>query len=192
MKSKWVVGVFIAWYLVPKVGRRTLLLYGTAFMTVTTFVIGFMGIPTIVTHSNIGYGIGTILLVEYFVFFITIGPIIYTIVTEIPSNYLGNKTVVLAHAVYNVTVLVYGQLVPRMVQTVAWKWGAKSGFFYGGIMGLGLIWAYFRLPETKNRTFAEMDILFMNDVKARDSKKTKVDIATETVPQQYSSCLSGK
>ncbi|KAJ5122200.1 uncharacterized protein N7443_002301 [Penicillium atrosanguineum] len=179
-----IVGVFIAWYLVPKVGRRTLLLYGTAFMTVTTFVIGFMGIPSIATHPNIGYGIGTILLIEYFVFFITIGPIIYTIVSEIPSNCLRNKTVVLARAVYNVAVLVYGQLVPHMMQTVAWNWGAKSGFFYGGIMGLGLIWAYFRLPETKNRTFAEMDILFKNKVKARDFKDTKVDIATETVSQR--------
>ena len=179
-----IVGVFIAWYLVPKVGRRTLLLYGTAFMTVTTFVIGFMGIPSIATHPNIGYGIGTILLIEYFVFFITIGPIIYTIVTEIPSNYLRNKTVVLARAVYNVAVLVYGQLVPRMMQTVAWNWGAKSGFFYGSIMGLGLTWAYFRLPETKNRTFAEIDILFRNKVKARDFKDTQVDIATGTVSQQ--------
>lgn len=143
-------------------------------MTVTTFVIGFMGFPSIVTHPNIGYGIGTILLVGYFVFFITIGLIIYTIVTEIPFNYLGNKTVVLARAVYNVAVLVYGQLVPRMVSTVAWKWGAKSGFFYGGIMWLGLIWANLRLPETKNRTFAEMDILFKNDVKAHDFNKTKI------------------
>ncbi|KAJ5678075.1 Maltose permease MAL61 [Penicillium maclennaniae] len=179
-----IVGVFIAWYLVPMVGRRTLLLYGTAFMTVTTFVIGLMGIPSITTHPNIGYGIGTILLIEYFVFFITIGPIIYTIVTELPSNYLRNKTVGLARAVYNVAVLVYGQLVPRMMHTVAWNWGAKSGFFYGGFMGLGLIWAYFRLPETKNRTFAEMDILFKNKVKARDFKSSKVNIATETISQQ--------
>lgn len=178
-----IVGVFIAWYLVPKVGRRTLLLSGTAFMTVTTFVIGFMGIPSISTHPNIGYGIGSILLIEYFVFFITIGPIIYTIVTEIPSNYLRNKSVVLARAVYNVAVLVYGQLVPHMMQKASWNWGAKSGFFYGSIMGLGLIWAYFRLPETKNRTFAEMDILFKNQVKARDFEKTKVDIASETVSQ---------
>jgi SP family general alpha glucoside:H+ symporter-like MFS transporter len=152
-------------------------------MTATTFVIGFMGIPSIKTHPNIGYGIGAILLVEYFVFFITIGPIIYTIVTEIPSNFLRNKSVVLARAVYNVAVLVYGQLVPHMMQKAAWNWGAKSGFFYGSIMGLGLIWAYFRLPETKNRTFAEMDILFKNEVKARDFAKTKVDIASETVSQ---------
>jgi SP family general alpha glucoside:H+ symporter-like MFS transporter len=179
-----IVGVFIAWYLVPRVGRRTLLLSGTFFMTVTTLIIGFLGIPGTTKHIGLAYAVGSILLVEYFVFFITIGPIIYTIVTEIPSNYLRTKSVVLARALYNVAALVYGQLVPHMVQTTAWNWGAKSGFFYGGIMGISLVWAYFRVPETKNRTFAEMDILFKNKVKARDFKKTKVDLATETVSQE--------
>lgn len=176
-----IVGVFIAWSLVPKVGRRPLLLAGTAFMAFTTFIIGFLGIPSPKTHPNIGFAIGSILLIEYLVFFITIGPIIYTIVTEIPSNYLRTKSVVLARAVYNIWVLIYGQLVPHMVQTESWNWGAKSGFFYGGIMTIGLIWAYFRVPETKNRTFAEVDILFKNKIRARDFKKGEVDIGTEEV-----------
>lgn len=179
-----ILGVFVAWFLVPRVGRRTLLLSGTLFMTVTTFIIGFLGIPGTTEHVGLAYAVGSILLVEYFVFFITIGPIIYTIVTEVPSNYLRNKSVAAARAVYNIGVLVYGQLVPHMVQTKSWNWGAKSGFFYGAIMGIGLIWAFFRVPETKNRTFAEMDILFKNKVKARDFKKTKVDLANETVSQE--------
>lgn len=49
---------------------------------------------------------------------------------------------------YNIDCLIYGQLVTHMVQQTSWNWGAKSGFFYGGIMGLGLIWAYFPLPES--------------------------------------------
>ncbi|KAJ5107133.1 Maltose permease MAL61 [Penicillium angulare] len=179
-----IIGVFIAWFLVPKTGRRTLLLTGTAFIALTTFLVGFLGIPSISTHPNIGYGIGSILLIQYFVLFITIGPIIYTIVTEIPSSFVRTKSVALARAVYNVGVLVYGQLIPHMVQNAAWDWGAKSGFFCGGIMGIGFIWAYFRLPETKNRTFAEMDILFKNKVPARDFKKKKVDIISETVSDE--------
>lgn len=179
-----IIGVCIAWYLVPKMGRRALLLIGVAFITVTTFIIGFLGIVNTVTHPGIAYAIGSILLIQYFVFFITTAPIIYTIVTEIPSNYLRTKSVVLARAVYNVACLVYGQLVPHMVQTVSWDWGAKSGFFYGGIMAIGFVWAYFRLPESKDRTFAEMDILFKNNVKARDFAKTKVDLATQTVIEE--------
>lgn len=176
-----IVGVFVAWWLVPRLGRRSLMLIGTGFMAGTSIIIGFLGIPSQATHPNIGYGIGAILLIEYFVFFFTVGPIVYTIVTEIPSNCLRTKSVVMARAVYNVNTLIYGQLVPHMMQQASWNWGAKSGFFYGGIMAIGLVWAFFRLPETKNRTFAEVDILFKNNVKARNFKKTKVDLATETV-----------
>jgi len=179
-----IVGVVIAWFLTPRFGRRTLILCGTFFMMSTSFLIGFLGIPDTTKQTQFAYAVGCILLIEYFVFFMTCGPIIYTVVTEIPSNYLRQKSVALARAAYNVNVLVYGQLVPRMVQVATWNWGAKSGFFYGGCMALGLTWAFFRLPETKGRTFAEIDILFKNKVKARDFSKTKVDLATQTVSKE--------
>ncbi|KAM5350926.1 hypothetical protein ACJ41O_003649 [Fusarium nematophilum] len=179
-----IVGVFIAFYLVPKVGRRTLLLCGTTFMSATTILIGFLGIPDTTKQTRFAYAIGSILLVEYFVFFITLGPIIYTIITEIPSNHLRTKSVAIARATYNINVLIYGQLVPRMIQQASWNWGAKSGFFYGGWMAVGLLWAFFRLPETKDRTFAEIDILFEKKVKARAFRRTKVDLATKGVTEE--------
>lgn len=37
------------------------------------------------------------------------------------------------------------------------------------------IWCWFRLPETKDRTFGEIDILFENHLPARKFKHTKVD-----------------
>lgn len=55
---------------------------------------------------------------------------------------------------------------------------------YGGFMVLSLIGAYFRVPETKNRVFAEIDILFKNKVKARKFKNTKVDLATQAVIEE--------
>ncbi|KAG4418307.1 hypothetical protein IFR04_008583 [Cadophora malorum] len=179
-----IIGVVIAWFLVQKFGRRTLILSGTFFMMSTSFLIGFIGIGDTNKHTNLAYGIGVILLIEYFVFFMTCGPIIYTVVTEIPSNFLRQKSVALARAAYNVNVLIYGQLVPRMVQRAAWDWGAKSGFFYGGCMMFGLVWAFFRLPETKGRTFAEIDILFKNGVSARKFSKTKVDLANQSTSEE--------
>jgi SP family general alpha glucoside:H+ symporter-like MFS transporter len=38
-----------------------------------------------------------------------------------------------------------------------------------------VVWAYFRLPEIKDRTYEELDILFSNKVSARKFSKTKVD-----------------
>ncbi|OBT53851.1 hypothetical protein VE04_07375 [Pseudogymnoascus sp. 24MN13] len=178
-----IVGVVVAWFLTPRFGRRTLILSGISFVTATTFLIGFLGIPT---NNPVMYGnvIGALLLLQYFVFFFTCGPVIYTVVTEIPSSYLRSKSVSLARATYNVNVIIYGQLMPRTTQKAWWNWGAKSGFFYGGIMCIGIIWGYFRLPETKDRTFAEIDILFMNGVSARDFPKTKVDLANQTVSRE--------
>ena len=123
-------------------------------------------------------------MIEYFVFFITIGPLVYTIVTEIPSNYLRIKSVVAARAAFNAFGQVYGQIVPRTIQVGAWKLGAKSAFFNGAIMALSWVWAYFCLPETKNRTFAEVDILFKNKVSPRKFSRTKVDLDTESISEE--------
>ncbi len=56
-----------------------------------------------------------------------------------------------------------------------WNWGAKAGLFYAGTNLLCNIWCWFRLPETKDRTFGEIDLLFDNRVPARKFKYTKVD-----------------
>lgn len=57
----------------------------------------------------------------------------------------------------------------------AWGWGAKAGLFYAGTNLLCNIWCWFRLPETKDRTFGEIDLLFENKVHARKFRYTKVD-----------------
>jgi SP family general alpha glucoside:H+ symporter-like MFS transporter len=45
----------------------------------------------------------------------------------------------------------------------------------GGTALLTFIWAYFRLPETKGRTYEELDILFAKKVSARKFASEKVD-----------------
>jgi SP family general alpha glucoside:H+ symporter-like MFS transporter len=57
----------------------------------------------------------------------------------------------------------------------AWNWGAKAAFFYAGTNLLCNIWCWFRLPETKDRTFGEIDLLFTHRVPARKFRSTHVD-----------------
>jgi SP family general alpha glucoside:H+ symporter-like MFS transporter len=40
---------------------------------------------------------------------------------------------------------------------------------------LGLVWSWWRLPETKGRTFAQIDILFRNKTSARKFKGSLPD-----------------
>ncbi|KAL3712473.1 hypothetical protein TMatcc_001172 [Talaromyces marneffei ATCC 18224] len=125
------------------------------------------------THSNVA--IGGLLVVSTLCNMITVGPVCYPIVAETPSGRLRYKTIVIGRFVYNVTQIFSNSVTPRMIQASAWNWGAKAGLFYAGTNLLCNIWCWFRLPETKDRTFGEIDILFENQIPARNFKYTKVD-----------------
>ncbi|KAG9563139.1 hypothetical protein KCU71_g7449, partial [Aureobasidium melanogenum] len=62
----------------------------------------------------------------------TVGPVCYSLVAEISSPRLRNKTVVLARNLYNVTGVVANVLTPHMLNPDAWKWDAKAGSFWAG------------------------------------------------------------
>lgn len=51
----------------------------------------------------------------------------------------------------------------------------KVGFFFGGLSALGLVWAWFRVPETQGRTYEELDLLFSRNTRTRDFKRALVD-----------------
>ena len=61
----------------------------------------------------------------------------------------------------------------------AWDLKGYTGFIWGACAWLVFVWAYFRLPETKNRTFHELDILFAKQVPARQFATTDVDAFDE-------------
>lgn len=168
------VGVVVAWFLIPRIGRRTLYVCGDAAMVVILVIIGGLGI---IDKNNIGaqWGIGAMLLIFACTYNVTVGPICYAIVAEIPSTRLRQKTVVLARNFYNLASIVGNVLTPRMLNPSAWNWGAKAGFFYAGTCLLCFVWAFFRLPEAKGRTYGELDILFEKRVSARHFASTVVE-----------------
>jgi SP family general alpha glucoside:H+ symporter-like MFS transporter len=168
------VGTISSWFLMTKFGRRTLYIWGQAIQCALLLIIGFCGIAS---KKNIGaqWAIGSMLLVFTFVYDSTVGPVCYSLVAELSSTRLRQKTVVLARNFYNVGGIVTNVLTPRMLNPSAWNWGAKSGFFWAGTCFLCLVWTYFRLPEPKGRTYGELDILFEQRVPARKFKTTAVD-----------------
>lgn len=62
-----------------------------------------------------------------------------------------------------------------MLSPNEWNWAGMTGFFYAGLTGLLITFMWFMLPETKDRTFAELDVLFENKVSARKFSETNVD-----------------
>ncbi|KIL93987.1 hypothetical protein FAVG1_02549 [Fusarium avenaceum] len=167
------IGVVLSWVLMSRFGRRDIYICGMAALFCILIAVGSLGF---VKHTeSVGWAIGSLLVVYTFVYDMTIGPIAYTIVAEISSTRLKAKTIVLARNFSNIAGLVTNTLMPRMLGRNSWNWGAKTGLFWAGWCLLIFVWAFFRLPEPKGRTYGELDLLFEHKVPARKFAKTQVD-----------------
>lgn len=149
------VGTVGSWFLMPHFGRRTLYLYGQAVMFVILIIIGALGIPA--QKLGLSWGSGALILILTFVYDITVGPVCYSLVAEMPSTRLRIKTVVLSRNVYNIFGIIIGIIQPQFMNPTALNWRGKTCFFWAGTNAIGIVWTYFRLPEPKGLTYGMFD-----------------------------------
>jgi MFS transporter, SP family, general alpha glucoside:H+ symporter len=166
----------LAWGLISVCGRRTLYLWGLGAMFILLMIIG--GIGTRSEDTVISWVTAALILVFTFVYDLTVGPVCFSLVPEIPSTHLRIKTVVLARVAYNTAFLIANILMPKMLNPTAWNWKGKTGFFWAGSCFLCLAWTYFRLPEPKGLTYCELDILFEHKANARKFHRFQVILET--------------
>jgi SP family general alpha glucoside:H+ symporter-like MFS transporter len=158
----------VSWFVMTKLGRRTIYLLGLAIQLTCLVIVGFLGIPR--GNSTLNWISGAFLIIFVLSYQLTVGPICYCLVTELPSTRLRIKTVALARMAYNVCSLGANFLNPPILNPLAWNLRGKGGFVWAGLNALCLVWTYFRLPETKGLTIAEIDVLFEHKVSARKFK----------------------
>jgi SP family general alpha glucoside:H+ symporter-like MFS transporter len=168
------VGTILSWALMIKIGRRTLFLGGLCSLFACLLIVGFTSIPR-QPNTAASWATGSMLLVYTFLYDSTVGPVVYSLVSELSSTRLRAKSVVLARNVYNMFSIINGVIFPYMLNPTAWNWKGKSGFFWAGTCFLCICWAFFRVPEPKGRTYGELDVLFETGVSARKFASTKVD-----------------
>lgn len=173
------VGTLGSWVLMSHFGRRTLYTYGLVALDVALFVIGIISVTGKSAASS--WATGSMLLVFVLCYNLSVGPVCYSLVAEMPSTRLRPKTVVLARSIYNVFGIINAFLTPYMLNPSKWNWAGKAGFFWGGICALCALYCFFRLPEPAGKTYGDMDILFENRVSARKFGKAVVNTAENTV-----------
>lgn len=147
------------------VGRRTLCLWGSAIMFAILLIVGFLGIPE--PSGPLAYASAALLLAFTFTYDVTIGPITYCLVTEMPSTRLRIKTVALARNCYNVLSIAANFLNNPILNPTAWNLRGKGGFVWCGFSFVSFVWVYFRLPEPKGLSAEEINLLFAHKVPAR-------------------------
>jgi MFS transporter, SP family, general alpha glucoside:H+ symporter len=104
-------------------------------------------------------------------------------VSELSSTRLKAKTIVLARAAYNASNIFVNVMTNYQLSTArsGWNWGPRAAFFWAGSCLISCIWVFFRLPEPRGRTYAELDVLFEQGVSARQFSKTVVDPYSHTI-----------
>lgn len=168
------LGTLTSWFLMAWFGRRTLYLSGQLIMAVFLLSIGCASLAGR-DNATAQWAIGALLLVYAYTYNCTVGPICYSLVSELSSTRLRTKSVVAARALYNIMSIATNILTPLMINPSAWNWGAKSGFFWAGSCLCCAVWTFWRLPEPKGRTIAELDVLFEMEIPARHFSRTTVE-----------------
>jgi len=173
-------GVFGAWFLMSLgIGRRTLYLAGLCGLFTMLLIMGFLGIPK--NRDAASLATGSIMLVWALCYQLTVGTVCYSLVAELSTRRLQIKSVVLGRNLYNVVGIICAVLTPYMLNPGEWDWGNYAGFFWAAICFLCIIYTYFRVPEPRGRSFAELDLLFERGVSARKFATTQVDVFEEHV-----------
>lgn len=101
------VGTAGSWWLMAHFGRRTIHFSGACVLFLILIIVGAISFA----GTQAGYwATGGMLILFVFVYDFTIGPVTYSIVSEMSSTRLKSKTIVLARALYNTSNIVVNVL----------------------------------------------------------------------------------
>jgi len=172
------VFTFIAMFTVDKLGRKPLLIIGGVGMLVGFLIMGFTlyfsdysqinsaGLPTISTFEGILSLIGVLIFIGAFA--MSMGPIVWVLLSEIFPNKIRSAAMAVAVAAQWLANYFVSQSFPMVVESDAnrlimdggtWN-NALPYFLFSGfiVIIIWFVWKY--IPETKGKTLEEMEAVF--------------------------------
>lgn len=149
----------VAFVLVERVGRRPQLLVGSYGMIACLLVVGILGFFGQGTMWN-SRVLATFCIIWALFYYVSVGAIGWTIVGEISSPRLRAKTTSLAAISSSIFNMVWSIAIPYLVNAEEANLGAKSGLIFFGFSVLFGAATFFCVPETKGKTFDQLDHLF--------------------------------
>ncbi|KAK0384053.1 LOW QUALITY PROTEIN: hypothetical protein NLU13_8142 [Sarocladium strictum] len=168
--------ILLSYYTMQRFGRRAIIL---ASMTVIVFLFLGMGIAGIYPgHAVALKFIGVALLLVGFVGNLGIIPAYQVVASEISSAPCYDAVVGLCDK--RTFRLGFSFVVPYMFNADEGNLGGKIGFVFVGLGLIGILLAWLEIPETRNKSYAQLHLLFENRTPTRAFKKAMpkdIDIA---------------
>ncbi|WWC69298.1 uncharacterized protein I206_103236 [Kwoniella pini CBS 10737] len=160
--------LMVSFYGIERLGRRTLILSGGVACTIFNLAIAGLGFA----HKSDSVDNATLAFICLWVFMYAFGfaGTGWTCAAEIATPRLRAKTTAFAASTNAISGAIFNSVVPIMLSTTSRNWGVKTLFMFAILGGIGTVINFFLLPETKGRTFAELDELFDLKIAPRKMK----------------------
>ncbi|MFH5181296.1 sugar porter family MFS transporter [Paenibacillus sp. TAB 01] len=165
----------LALWLIDKVGRKALLLVGSGLMTLSLAVIG--------AAFHTGHTSGPLVLIFILLyvasFAVSLGPVVWVILSEIFPNRIRGKATAIASMALWMADYIVSQSFPPMLNTA----GPAMTFWIFGLMSLFTCFFTWRVvPETKGRSLEEIETLW-TDGSAASAASPASSASTAAKPQ---------
>ncbi|CAL1715002.1 unnamed protein product [Somion occarium] len=149
---------------VERFGRRTLLIWGAAWMCMCEFLVAIIGVTISVQNTSGQKGLVALVCLYIAGFASTWGPIAWVITGEIFPLNVRAKAMSLSVASNWLWNFGIGYATPYLVNTGPGNAGlqVKVFFIWGSTCACCVIFAYFCVPETKGLSLEQIDILYQN------------------------------
>ncbi|KAK3192236.1 hypothetical protein K4F52_001866 [Lecanicillium sp. MT-2017a] len=156
-------------------GRRTMWLAGLAVEVCCLLTIGTLGF-FLESSKSVSWITAVLLVIFAIVYNFTVGPVCYTIVAETPSTRMKAATNSIARGIYIAVSIGNLFLVPNLLEPKpqGWGLGTRAALLWAGTSFACFCWAYLRLPEMKDRTPAQIDVMFERKLPAREWANAKL------------------
>lgn len=168
------VGTIISWFLLGWFGRRQLYVGGITTLACLLLIIGVIASAS--ESGGAKWGQAAMCLVWLFTYSVTLGPITFTIISETSSIQLRAKSVCLSRNIYNIAQIIANVIEPYLINPTEADLKGRTAYFWFATATLTAIWAYFRLPECRGRTYDELDVMFHQGVSARKFADYEVNV----------------
>lgn len=140
----------LALWLIDRVGRKALLLIGSSLMAVCLLIIGFA--------FQTGHTSGLLILISILVyvaaFAISLGPVVWVIMSEIFPNHIRGKATAIASMMLWLADYVVSQSFPPLLSSA----GPAITFWIFGVLALfTFLFTWRVVPETKGKSLEEIE-----------------------------------
>ncbi|CRG83041.1 Sugar carrier protein C [Talaromyces islandicus] len=171
------VGVSTSVFTMDSLGRRTLLLGGSALMAISHIIIAVLvGLYSNdwPAHHGQGWASVAFLLFYMLAFGASWGPVPWAMPAEIFPSSLRAKGVALSTCSNWFNNFIIGLITPPLVQGT----GFGAYVFFAVFCVLSGVWTFFFVPETKGRTLEQMDHVF------KDNSSSGEEMMRETIEEE--------